>query len=127
MKVIFLTILLFIGFICFSQNRYSTYQPSSNYQPENFENLSYVSIEMKRKHDANLKYLFSIKEWVLKLKTQINDDNLLKELNVIYNGLSELQKGSLSNSYKTLKETELYIRYNIIESYKQNIKNEDED
>ncbi len=123
MKKLYITILALLLFKGYSQNRYSNVTPST-YTPETFEQMSVVPMAMKKKHDSNLEYLFAIKDWIVDLKTKIQIPSYNNQLEEIYNALTKLQSQGLANAYETLKETELYIKDKIIDSYNQEVNNQ---
>lgn len=117
MKKYYLLFLIFLGTDAFSQNRYSTHNPSSNYQAESYSDMSIVPLKMKKKHDENLKYLHSLKDWIVKLKSNIKDEYYNNKLNILYKGLTDIQNKNLANDYENLKKIQDFIQTEIVDSY----------
>jgi tetratricopeptide (TPR) repeat protein len=114
-------LILFVGNFSFSQGRFNTYQSDLKYTARSYDELARLPQEMKRKHDNNLEYLYSIQEWIIELKSEIKDDYYLEGLNKIYEFLDNEKKRGLANSYSELKEVELFIKDKIVNEYNKEI------
>ncbi|WP_100613095.1 tetratricopeptide repeat protein [Confluentibacter lentus] len=113
------TILILTTFFFFNigvgQNRYSTVTPS-RYEPMSFDELSVVAMSLQKRYDANQKYLYEMKKWILELKPQIKEQSYLTRLDKEYKDLTDIEDGDLARATKYLKQTENAIR-EIISDY----------
>jgi tetratricopeptide (TPR) repeat protein len=112
---------LFISDFSFSQGRFNTYQSELMYTPRSYNELARLPMEMKRRHDNNLEYLYQIEEWIIDLKSKINSKIYLVALNEMLYNLDNIKKTGLANSYSSLKEVEMYIQDKIVNEYKKEI------
>lgn len=117
---------MLISFIAFAQNRYSKVTTSS-YKPMSSSEISNVAMTLQKRYDANQKYLYNMKKWILELKPQISEPSFLTRLDKEYNDLTKIEDGDLARATKYLNQTENAIR-EIISDYniwvnKQNASN----
>lgn len=128
MKKLLIFMFLILSMSSFSQvNRYSTYTPAT-YTPRTFSELAAPAMAMQQKYDANQKYLYNLKEWILELKPQISEQQFLTRLDKEYKDLTDIEDGDLGRATKYLKQTENAIK-EIVSDYntwvnKQNAKNQ---
>lgn len=128
MKKLLFTLFLFVTMICQSQvNRYSKVT-TSRFQPMSYDELSNVAMTLQKRYDANQKYLYDMKKWILELKPQISEQSFITRLDKEYKDLTDIEDGDLARATKYLKQTENAIR-EIISDYniwvnKQNSKSE---
>ena len=126
MKKLLPIIFMLISFIAFAQNRYSKVTTSS-YKPMSSSEISNVAMTLQKRYDANQKYLYNMKKWILELKPQISEQSFLSRLDKEYNDLTKIEDGDLARATKYLNQTENAIR-EIISDYniwvnKQNASN----
>lgn len=108
-------------------NRYTTYTPAT-YTPRSFNELAAPAMALQQKYDANQKYLYNLKEWILELRPQISEEQFLTRLNKEYKDLTDIEDGDLARATKYLKQTENAVK-EIISDYniwvnKQNTQNQ---
>jgi tetratricopeptide (TPR) repeat protein len=116
MKKVLPIIFMLMTIIVHSQmNRYSKIT-TSRFQPMSFDELSRVSMTLRKRYDANQKYLYNLKKWILDLKTQIRNEDFLTRLNNEYNDLINIEDEDLAKYKKYLKKTENAMR-EIISDY----------
>lgn len=114
-KLIFFSFLL-ISIFGYSQvNRYSTVTPS-RYEPRSYDELSVVAMTLQKRYEANQKYLYDLKKWILELKPQISEQQFLNRLDKEYKDLTDIEDGDLARASKYLQQTENAVR-EIISDY----------
>lgn len=110
MRRILIFCLLLISTLIYSQvNRDSTVTPSS-YEPMSFSEISSVTITLQERYEANQKYLYDLKNWILELKPQITEKQFLNRLNREYKDLTDIEDKDLASATKYLQKTETAIR-----------------
>ncbi|WCC46192.1 tetratricopeptide repeat protein [Tenacibaculum finnmarkense] len=125
--------LLFFIFISISissnaqVNRYTNYTHPT-YTKMSFKELAAPAMALKQKYDANQKYLYNLKEWILELRPQISEEQFLTRLNKEYKDLTDIEDRDLARATKYLKQTENAVK-EIISDYniwlnKQNTQNQ---
>ena len=116
MKKIFLLIVLLISIVCNSQvNRYSKVTTSS-FKPMSYSELSNVAMTLQKRYNENQKYLYAMKNWILELKPQINEQKFIERLNGEYSVLTLMEDDDLAPATKALKQRGNSIR-EIISEY----------
>ena len=115
MKKLLSIIFMLISIVAFAQNRYSKVTTSS-YTPMSSSEISNVAMTLQKRYDANQKYLYNMKKWILELKPQISEESFLKRLDKEYNDLTKIEDGDLARATKYLNQTENAIR-EIISDY----------
>jgi tetratricopeptide (TPR) repeat protein len=115
MKKVLPIIFMLISFVAFAQNRYSKVTTSS-YTPMSSSEISNVAMTLQKRYDANQKYLYNMKKWILELKPQISENGFLSRLDKEYNDLTKIEDGDLARATKYLNQTENAIR-EIISDY----------
>lgn len=106
---------MLISIVAFAQNRYSKVTTSS-YTPMSSSEISNVAMTLQKRYDANQKYLYNMKKWILELKPQISEESFLTRLDKEYNDLTKIEDGDLARATKYLNQTENAIR-EIISDY----------
>lgn len=120
MKKIIL-ILLFTAFSAYSQNRYSTVTTTS-YTPLSYDELSYVANHKKSQYDKNQDYLYSLKDWIRKLSSQVTEESYRELLQTVYNDLVKIENKDLARYSTYLKQVEDGVK-EIINAYNDFMKN----
>lgn len=116
MKNLLIFMFLTLSITAYSQvNRYTTYTPAT-YTPRSFSELAAPAMAMQQKYDANQKYLYNLKEWILELRPQISQEQFLTRLNKEYKDLTDIEDGDLARATKYLKQTENAVK-EIISDY----------
>ena len=115
MKKLLSIIFMLISIVAFAQNRYSKVTTSS-YTPMSSSEISNVAMTLQKRYDANQKYLYNMKKWILELKPQISEESFLTRLDKEYNDLTKIEDGDLARATKYLNQTENAIR-EIISDY----------
>jgi len=132
-KVLFITVMMMSVF-CFSQSRYDNPNSYGNirYQAESFEERAYVPLmmaknkaEADKRHQANQKYLYELKKWILELKPQMSSSKHIETLNGIYNALTKVEDDYMPDYeyYKAFQKAENLIR-EVISDYNTWVQNE---
>ena len=125
MKKILPIIFTLLSFVAFAQNRYSKVTTSS-FKPMSLSEISNVSMTLQKRYNANQKYLYNMKKWILELKPQIKEKKFINRLNGEYSVLTSMEDDDLGRAAKALKQRENSIR-EIISEYNTwiNIQNND--
>lgn len=126
MKKVLFFVFLLASIVSYSQNRYSKITTSS-YQPMSSSEISNVAMTLQKRYNANQKYLYNMKKWILELKPQISEQSFLTRLDKEYKDLTDIEDKDLARATKYLNQTENAIR-EIISDYniwvnKQNASN----
>ena len=127
MRKLLVFIFFTVSIISYSQiGPYDTFTPST-YTPMSPSEILGPAMMMQKRYDANQKYLYGLKEWILELKPQISEQKFINQLNEVYNYLTSLEDGDLANATKQLRQVENAINefisnYNIWVN-EQNAKN----
>jgi len=115
MKKVLPIIFMLISFVAFAQNRYSKVTTSS-FKPISSSEISNVAMTLQKRYNANQKYLYNMKKWILELKPQISEETFLTRLDKEYKDLTKIEDGDLARATKYLNQTENAIR-EIISDY----------
>ncbi|MEZ4793471.1 MAG: tetratricopeptide repeat protein [Gelidibacter sp.] len=129
MKTLLPFAFLFVSIMSYSQvNRYSQPVQPARYQPLSYDELSVAAMSLQKKYEANQKYLYELKNWILELKTQIQEKDFIGRLDGEYSVLTSMEDDDLARATKALKQRENSIR-EIVSEYnvwvnKNNSKNQ---
>ena len=100
---------MLISVVAFAQNRYSKITTSS-YKPRSLSEISNVAMTLQKRYNANQKYLYNMKKWILELKPQIKEQKFINRLNGEYSVLTSMEDDDLGRATKALKQRENSIR-----------------
>lgn len=109
MKKILPIIFMLISVVAFAQNRYSKVTTSS-FKPMSSSEISNVAMTLQKRYNANQKYLYDMKKWILELKPQIKEQKFINRLNGEYSVLTSMEDDDLGRATKALKQRENSIR-----------------
>lgn len=113
-----ITLLLLIASLTvFSQNRYSKISTSS-YSSRSLSEVMAVPMALQARYNENQKFLYGLKKWILKLKTEIKEEPFLGRLIGEYEVLTSLEDEDLARATKKLNQIEIEIS-EIISDYEQ--------
>lgn len=123
MKNLYL-ILLLVCTLSNSQNRFSQ-NSTSTYKPMTLSEIMTVPQNLNNAYNENQKYLYSLKNWILEIKSQITEKTFINRLNNEYNDLVRIEDKDLSKASKYLQQTETAVReiisdYNLLISKNNN-------
>lgn len=111
MKTLLPFVFLLISIISYSQvNRYTQPLQPARYQPLSYDELSVAAMSLQKRYDANQKYLYAMKNWILELKPQIKGQKFIDRLNREYSILTSMEDDDLARATKALKQRENSIR-----------------
>ena len=100
---------MLISVVAFAQNRYSKVTTSS-FKPMSSSEISNVAMTLQKRYNANQKYLYDMKKWILELKPQIKEQKFINRLNGEYSVLTSMEDDDLGRATKALKQRENSIR-----------------
>ncbi|EAR16456.1 TPR repeat protein [Robiginitalea biformata HTCC2501] len=76
----------------------------------NFDEISRVAQTLQQRYEANQNYLYALKNWILDLKPQIQEESFINRLNGEYSILESMEEDDLARATKALKQRENAIK-----------------
>ena len=111
MKKITFLVFLFMTIVGYSQiNRYSKPVKPARFQPLSYDELAIAAMANQQRYDANQKYLYDMKKWILELKPQIQEEEFISDLDGLFSILTKMEEYDLAKITKDLKQVEILIR-----------------
>lgn len=118
-KIVFLLLLTTVS--TYSQGRYTTVTPTS-FTPLSYGELSYAATQKRSQYNENENYLYSLKDWIRKLSSQVTVEQFHNRLQKEYNDLVKIENKDLAKYSKYLRQTEDAVK-TVINDYNNYIRN----